>query len=249
LNDEGLVAFLAHGVFNGSPYSDGGYRIVTKPDGTMSLMKFMEAMAAICIYGTADESFSNQTLMDLAKQRKLELRCGETVDFVHHCAQLVGIETRTARSVTADTPNNADDGHVMIEGKDELGNWVLFDVPGDACFYGSGDCLSLEGVAQNGIENCLHSPLADYSVNNQMSISGGWPSRVYWEIFHKSPADAEIWRNRIIQIPILDDENGAGLAYMPPGTESRQGYVEGLGFQVLSHQDWVQKFYDNTASS
>jgi hypothetical protein len=80
--DQGLLSLIAYD--KQSPwgvYENGGYRIVTKADGTMDPTPFFEAMARIGSYGFQDESLTHSQRVNLAKSRPLEMRCGDTSDF------------------------------------------------------------------------------------------------------------------------------------------------------------------------
>lgn len=247
LADEGLYGVLAYDPAYGTPpgvYADGGYRIVTKSDGTMPLLPFMEAMAAICIYGNTDNGLSVSSMQGIAKSRKLEMQCGDTINFVLGCAAQVGITARMVRLLTADTPNNADDGHVLCEAQDVNGYWVLFDVAGDCCFQdGSGNFLSLAEVIDAGVANCTLVPLAESSAGNAPYSSSRMAARVYYEIALATPEKRAAWRDRIYQIPAIDNASGVPVAFMPPGTESRQSWVQSLGYSVVTRSAFDAAFY------
>lgn len=121
LADQGLVALMA---VDGS-FCDSGFRIVTKPDWTMDVQPFMEAMAAICSYGTEDEGLSHNDLL-MAKRRPLELRCGPTCEFVRISAASAGIVARTVYALNVTQPNGFDDAHVMTEARLD-GHFALFE--------------------------------------------------------------------------------------------------------------------------
>lgn len=246
VQDEGLLAFLAYDgapYWNPSaPYQDGGFRIVTKADGTMSLLPFMQAMAALTIYGTIDEGYNLATLQSAVRFRSLEMRCGPISDFVLGCAAQVGITARRVRALTAGTPNNFDDGHVMVEALDENGDWKLFDIPGDAQYSDVIDTLSLMGIADTGMPNCTPVQLA---ITGRTNSSSTIPAIPLYDMLFANPADVQNWRNRIYQIFGWDHPNGEVWWYLPPGTEGRASWVLGLqsNFRVKTKSEILSAFY------
>lgn len=249
LNREGLVSFMAYDGAYGAPfpggvYKDGGFRVVTRPDGTMSADAFMAAMAAICVYGTRDEGVGLATQQASAKIRKLEMRCEPTIDFVKGCAALVSVTVRKVRLLTAGQPTNFDDGHSLCEARDASGAWKLYDVAGDCAWADSnGNRLSLRDVIDAGVANCAPVVLAPSECGNADYAASVIPFRVLYDQLFARQERVAAWRQRIYQIPAIDDAAGVPVAFMPPGTEGRQVWVQSLGYQVATRSAWNATFY------
>lgn len=248
LPDEGLVAIFALDPAYGTPptfYSDAGYRVVTKSDGTMSLMPFAQAMAALCIYGGLDDGQTLAQKQATAKGRFLEVQCGDAIAFTLGCAAQVGITARQVEMVTAETPNNVDDGHVLCEMRDATGAWKLFDIANDMAFAdSSGNLLSLDGVIDAGVVNCTPVRLARSECANPGYSGTTVPFREVWESELATPAMVSTWQQRIFQIPAINNATtGVPTAFMPAGTESRQSYIEGLGYTVETRSAFDAQFY------
>lgn len=221
---EGLYAFFNAGV-------DGGWRIVYQSD----IYALMSALCWLTGYGRSDEGQTTSTLTTWAKTRKLSLRCGPTIAWVQSILNSLGIQSRVCRLLTAETPNNYDDGHIVVEVKVN-GQWKLWDVSDDRYFVDQGgNHLSLDGYFQA----LMRFPVT--VADPQPDLKGfagspmGWNAGVYYDTRLR---DVEAWLGRIGQIP------GVGTTfYLPPGTGSRESYVTGLGYTVVDYQQWLSMFY------
>lgn len=231
MNAEGLYTIFNSGV-------DGGWRIIYNSD----IYQLMSAFAWLAVYGRADESYNNAILATLAKTKKLSLRCGRTCEWAQSLLNSVGVQNRIVRLLTADTPNNFDDGHVAIEVKIN-GAWKLWDLANDRYFVdGSNNHLSLKDYFATPTKNSVI--IADSGCDNEGYGSYQHHTAVYYDMRFRSEALTQSWIDRIYQIPGIDD-GVLTYFYLPPGTESRQAYVLGLSpnFRVVSQSTWNSMFY------
>lgn len=203
LNRQGLVALIANDPTPpwGTPYAEGGFRIVTEADGTMDVMTFMESISALCSYGTADEGQTQAQLAALARFRPVEMRCGFTTAFVRGCASGVGIETRQVHMLNVTANNNFDDGHVALEAK-VAGEWKLFDVPNDTAWVDDqGELLSLAEVVLERPVNLEMRALAQSRVGRTITPGATpWVAAVF-EMTVGTPQAVKEWSERIFEIP------------------------------------------------
>lgn len=238
---EGLLHILEPGV-------SGGHRLIAaNPAEPYALMR---AIARLTVYGDNDEglplhpgSSSNpNTALWQMRFRKLAMRCGPTVALARYIAGLQGVETRTVRLLTADAPNNWDDGHVALEAKVD-GGWRHFDVSADVYFRRDGAHLSLREMFDGGYDEVVK--LAPYEADS-VEAGGNWqfhPGK-YFDIFSATPEQRAAWRARIYGIPGID-RGGLTYFYLPPGTEDREAWVRGLdpSYRVVSREQWSAMFY------
>lgn len=223
---------------------DGGQRIVAATGGACNVERLMAACAWCTRYGRADEVYSSaQLTANIIRLRTAALRCGLTIDWVRSIAATLGVEARTVRFLTADTPNNIDDGHVAIEAK-VGGAWKLFDVAGDVQFRDiAGNLLSMNQVWQAGVANVLTEYIAwPESGPTDWSSTQFATEQYYNQVFRFG---ASAWRQRIYQCAGVDFQ-GEVWWKMPPG--SRQGlatWIESLqsNFKVRDAALWDQTFY------
>ena len=248
LDRQGLVALMAFDPappWGGGPYSDGGFRVVTKPDGTMDALPFMQAMSWLCSYGSNDEGLTHSARLTTARDRFLEMRCGPVTAFTMACASAVGIETRQMHLLDISDPvgDGLDDGHVICEAK-VGGSWRAFDVPNDIAFAGDvGELLSLREVIATGVENCDRVTLAPSDVGRD---SPTW-IQTYYASTLATPADKLAWLSRIYEIPGIAVGNGIVWG-VPEHLASYAGAIAAYPgsngtWTTLPWAQWTSQFY------
>jgi hypothetical protein len=241
--DEGLLSILACDSGPNSPYGnyvDAGYRVITKPDGTMSPLKFAEAMAALCSYGTVDEGQTTAQLSLLARTRPLELRCGFVTKFVNESAPYLGITARQMHLLNVTANNFFDDGHVLSEFIVD-GKQAVMDIPNDCAWEDcDGNLLSLKEVIEAGVANCTPRKLAQFRVGRN---SPPWVPVISHQQFG-SEEDTQLWCNRIYEVPGVGHSGGIVWG-LPDHLWSYKAQVEAYapGWTVLSWADWIAAYY------
>lgn len=250
LDRQGLVALMAADAappWGGGPYADGGFRVVTDTDGSMLVMPFMEAMASLCSYGTADEGLSQAQLANTAKFRPVEMRCGLTTQFVRNCAAGVGIETRQVHLLNVTANNGFDDGHVALEAK-AGGKWRLFDIPNDLAWSdGCGGLLSLAEIVAARPAASDVVKLAQSRVGRSFYPSPtAWVSAFY-EMLFRSDAATKAWCERIYEVPGMAVAGGIvwGVPTHLSGYAAQIANYPGTNgtWSTLPIEDWVARFY------
>lgn len=215
---------------------DGGYRIIYQND----VYALMSAIAWLCAYGRIDDGATNASLVSKAKTIKLSLRCENTINFARYLLSSVGLTSRICRLLTAETPNNWDDGHVTLE-VNIGGEWKYWDLPNN--FY--------PNLATQNLDSYIGNLSADKVMiaDGERDLNGAGPYQVHtntiYDLRLRTPAKLDAWVNRIYQIPGIQHTDGKTYFYMPAGTESRQPWVESLNslYRVVSYSTWVGMFY------
>lgn len=244
--DQGLVGLMAHDA--NSPwgyYENGGYRIVTKADGTMDAEPFLEAMARLCSYGYADEGLSQAQKVNVAKSRPLEMRCGHVSEFTMGCASGAGLSARRVHLLNVTNNNFYDDGHVAVEVQVN-GEWVLADVPNDIWFRdaqggrpGLGPLMAAGGPSQFNVDL-----LAPHRVGrcDYPNISG-----VFYETFFAGHQELMGWINRIYEVPGISVPGGISWGvpdHLSSYTSQITGYPgTGGTWTAMPLADWVALHY------
>lgn len=245
---QGLLAIMAADA--NSPwgnYTNAGYRIITKPDGTMDVMPFMEAMSSLSVYGEFDEGKTQAQLLEVAKARPIETRCGFNTMFVRGCAPSVGIQTRQVHLMNVTAPNYFDDGHVLCEAK-VGGEWKVFDTPNKAAFEDAGCLLSLADVIELGVDNCDWRRLAQpRSGRSDYTRNPNW-IQVFYEMQFRNEDRARDWMRRVYQVPGMAQANGGIEWGLLPGLMQYESFIEsypGTGglWSAIPFEDWVAKYY------
>lgn len=226
---EGLVRFW-------QPMSSTKNRIVYQSD----IPALMSAIAWLCVNGTADEALTNATKTNTAATSKLRVLCGKTCEWAKYLCDSLGIQTRIVRSLTAGTPNNYYDGHVMLEAK-VGGVWRLFDLANDVTFGANlalKDALPLvSGTALNKIANDVYAA--------EPYASGVFDVSAWQELTMFTSAEKRAEFERVMQIPGIVHTDNLTYFYMPTGMESRQSWVLGLdaNYRVITQAAWLTQFY------
>lgn len=248
LSQQGLVAIMAYDAtppWAGGAYCDSGFGIITKPDGTMDVLPFMQAMAAICSYGVVDEPLNHADRLNVAKTRPLEMRCGEVTNFVRGCAPGRGIETRQVHLLNVTSPNYFDDGHVLLEAKVN-GAWKVFDVPNDCAWSDAdGDLLSLADVINLRPVNATQVMLANPRVGRNGTGATAWVPAFY-EMTYRTPSGAVDWSERVYEIPGMRTSSGIvwGVpAHLSSYASSIANYPGSSGWTTLPLDQWVLTYY------
>lgn len=238
--DQGLLSFFAFSpsAFGYTPYQDGGFRIVINP-ANLDPYAIIGSIGALIDYGSGHEGLTISQKMTAMRSGPIAMRCGHTSDLAIHMLGTLGIAARRVHFLTADTPNNIDDGHVAVEVLID-GEWRFFDIPGDSYFKCASGHLSVADMIEMGVTDCEHVKLSETYVNVTGLLRALWAQR------YSTTRDYLDWCERIFQIPgITDPADGLIYYYMPPGTETRQPWVLGLssGYRVISKVAWLAKFY------
>lgn len=226
---EGLYRFMNYGI-------DTTQRVVY----SSNVDTLIASLSWVCCAGSLDEGLADKAAR--ARTSKLRLRCGPTVAFVQ--SQLpAGTVSRTCHPLSAGYVSGFDDGHVALEVK-VGGVWQFYD-PNNHCRMLVGGQPAAFKDLFNPVGTYQIVDLSDtcYSIEPFPSNSENWDITMFEECVLRTPDLRAQWIRRLFQIPAIKDTDGVHYAYMPPGTESRQSYVQGLGYTVLSQSAWMTRFY------
>lgn len=225
---EGLYRFVHHGVRTEQ-------RIIHSAD----LYAFLSAFCWICCHGRGHEGLTPQALNAAAMRSKIRLGCGSTCAWVSYWLNWLQVPNRLCSLLTAETPNNYFDGHVVLEVHDGA-SWKLFDINRAQYFTRDGQHLSLyDSVPLNQGQLFEYLDSDSYAVETYTS---GFDATMFMEMEDRLPEDRMYWTERIYQIPGIHTPAGVYF-YMPPGTESREAWVKSKGYQVVSEATWLGMFY------
>ncbi len=168
------------------------------------------------IFGDSDNHLRDK-ISAMSKQ-KIRFQCGATSELAQTIFEKAGFSTRVVRVLTADEPNNFDDGHVMIEVK-ICDHWCLFDLSLHRYFRRHGYHISLSEFVEGGYDEVVI--MADLATADDKA--GRWAAANL-----KSIEQQRVWTKRIFQIYGYDQPSGKTIFVLPPGTESRKAWVESL---------------------
>lgn len=202
-------------------------------------------VANLCNFGNSDGSLTPEYAATAALNARLNLQCGQSATLIKYLANAIGIQCRICHVVTAGDINGYSDGHETIE-MWQSGAWRLFDA--SLCFVPrdtNGNHLNLfqtvEGFQTNSV---ISEPIAPFQ---------GSAERTSVHYFHPESwiraNDLTNFDNRIekvvkhdYQIPFIEAQDGI-WGYLPIGTENQKDYVLGLGYALMSRDDFISRFY------
>lgn len=245
----GLViapGYYTHGGITNDCTQEGLYRFWTPMVSTLhrivyaaDVQALMSGLAWLTVHGRADEALSVSARTTAALNYKLRLLCGKTVEWANAICASLGLQSRICHAVTASTPSNYYDGHVLLE-VNVGGVWKLFDIAND-CFFGG---LPLKDVVPL-TASISNPPLAVEAVAQEQFLGAVLDVTSWRELTMHSPEQRRAEMERVLQIPGITHTDGLTYFYMPSGSESRQAWLLSLdpSYRVLMQSAWLTQFY------
>lgn len=240
MTEEGLYRF-AHHYTATEPWSDKGHRIVFNGDHE----RLIGSLCGICIHGTTDSTLSHGERVQKARTDWLRMTCGHKVQFIADVLTAHGIPTRKVSLVTMGTPDNVNDGHVMLEA-DLGGAWKLFDVDNDRRFVSAtnGVRLNAKTISEEvAVGNVTDVPLI---VGPKYATTSGAINPFLMSMFVDTPDRLRQWTQRIFQAVGIHHSDGLVYFKIPAGYESRKSWLLSLSSQwrvIDDHNAWRETFY------
>jgi hypothetical protein len=249
----GLV--IAPGVytFNGQNYdctAEGLYKFWTPMTASQNRIVYqsnidvlMSSISWLCVNGRADEALTISQKTNAATNSKLRMLCGKTVEWARALCSSLGVQARTARTLTASTPTNYYDGHVMIE-VFVSGKWKLFDLANGNTYENTTGGSSLLDVVPFKPEILLKR-IDDDGYAIEPYVASSFDSTSWIELTMRTPAQIRAELERVLQIPGIDHTDNLTYFYLPPGMESAAAYVTGLStaYRIITKSAWIALFY------
>ncbi len=217
-------------------------------NGVTDLYALMSAVSWNQVYGSFDEvtlypeqmtEYQLQTISNSGHYRKWRYRCGFVVQFLLWLLPQFGVTARKIQLNTGLEFNQYSDGHVAIETYTG-GKWRFWDVSNGLYFTDSA------GVHLNAREimDLYRAGLSPVVV--RIDATDKWSSdapasfdlSVWRDAEVMTPDELSAWHRRVMQIPEI-----ANTACLPPGTESKAGWLNGRGIQILSESAFNARFY------
>ena len=240
------------------------------PASAINIDKFIGAVGMMRVRGQADDALTISQKTEKMLSAHVRMSCGTTTDWIEAWVKTqFGWGFRQVSFLTAGTPNNYSDGHVMCEIKPPGGEWLLYDG-----YYGcaykhatTGARLSaktliesngnfvIDMLGDNGIliDAAPHVNVkkADGTlVSPAPTVDIGFDEATQLIMEGNTPEARLAKAKAVYQLPgIWTDNPGAPGSqckyFMPAGTESRASYVTGLSSRhvVITQTEWNSTFY------
>ena len=230
VREEGLYRFINLGIQNEQ-------RMVYEKD----IDVLLSSLAWIVSHGTADKKVDVEELSNKAKTGKLFLDCGMIVSWAVSILRSHNIEARVVRAITAENWNYFDDGHVLMEVfHPQYGHLVLFDLDNNTRFWKNSKPLNLielsEALKTGGLTVEFIS--GDSNLNPSDQFVEKYDSNFYHEAIYASTDQLTAWYKRMIQIPIVDADDGIFFF-----NTQKQAELESFGYKQIDQTEFMKRFY------
>lgn len=211
-------------------------------------LEMCSVFSHLVVHGASDNTLTLSQKDAIAKTSRLRVTCGFLADWAMKWLTSAGFRARRVHFLTADTPNNYDDGHVAVE-VFRNGRWVLADLDFGRCFTdpASGSLLSLTDFADRvaALNLGTFALNLESKVDSAPSVDGAFDYAAFFDTKLSTPALVDAWTQRVMRIPGIAHADGNIYFYLPPGAEGRQSWVLGAqgNYRVVSKAAWDAMFY------
>lgn len=229
-------------------YLDGLARVTHRRAVTnANALNLVSAFTWASVYGVADLGLSNAERNAKATKSKVSLQCNDLVAWIGSRLAAAGIASRIVRLITAETPNDFNDGHASLEVMHN-GAWAVVDPSIGLYFTAANTPLSLRDlIPRVATRDFTERRLADYDrLDTATHDPALFDVTALIDLELRTRALQQNWMQRVWQIPGIDGPDGLIYFYMPHGTQHRQAWLEALApqaFRVISEAEWNEKFY------
>ena len=152
LHKEGIYRFVFPGVENKQ-------RIVFEKN----IDALLSSIAWIFSHGNLDDEKTDEQILKKSLYSKISATCGTISEWTINLLNENGIKARLVSSLTLESWNSYDNGHILIEVfKPDLKKWVVYDIDNDAYFTSNEIPLSL-------IEFVDKIPKDDFTIESLIS--------------------------------------------------------------------------------
>jgi hypothetical protein len=172
------------------------------------------------------------------------MTCGPVSGWTLRILADQGIRARSATSITLETHNSYDNGHVMIEVyRKDRRKWVLYDVDGNCFFTWKGAPLSLVEFAYAVMADYPYEiePLANdirLDVSNFKSKDGKADYAFFCE---RMNAAVRQWYRRVMQVPMLHEPSVGRCFFDGKNRQRIEGYSK--SYKHMEKSEFQRTFY------
>lgn len=206
--------------------------------------KYIASFCAIHHNGARDAGMTDSQAVSKALEQEIETLCGDIAQLTVDMLLQYGTFSARIVSVLTGTPNNYDNGHIVLEEKSS-GSWRLWDMTNGVYFTdASGNHLHLKGIADLGIANCTMVQFCNKRVScSPQSVPGGTLDNGFYEDFVTIPNGVRAWINRIYQIFSVKS-GGSYYTYIPSALSGQTSWVEAQGYtNLMTETAWAAAYY------
>ena len=206
----------------------------------------ISGMAWLYTHGGTDDYIQYDEFIQKALTSKIYAQCYTIAASLENVLEEQGIKIRVVTTLTLEPWNTYNNGHTMVEiFRDDYNKWAVYDLDGNASFSKDGIPLSL-------IEWYQLVPNDDYDIQflaNDIKVDVTNVSSIddYDYVFLSesiltNEKQQRIWYKRVIQIPMIQDNNLDYLFFDERDPTRVEGYSK--NYKFIDEKDFMNKFYE-----
>jgi hypothetical protein len=236
LDREGIYRFVLPGIENKQ-------RIVFEKN-TNALLS---SIAWIFSHGSLDDKKSNEEIREKALYSKISATCGTISEWTVNLLRDNGIKARLVSSLTLESWNSYDNGHILIEVfRPELKKWVVYDIDNDAFFTHNNVPLSLiefvENIPKDAFSIEYIARRNDIDVKNFLDDKSNYDYGFLIESRFLDDDTRRKWYRHIFQVPMIID--GKFSYYFDKDNSSKiQEYSS--YYKYVDKNRFLERFYND----
>jgi hypothetical protein len=192
-------------------------------------------------YGTRDDSENVEKLFTLILKRRAIAGCGVLAKLVHNILSQLNIQSRLAYMMSTDVWGGQDDGHTLLEIKDENNNWFLYDPTFGYCFRFNDRRLSLYEFSTLNKSDLLIWEKLPSNQSYESFSRNGYEYDFWLGLRFLSENAVKNWFARISKLPLLMENNVMHC----PQSLVRECDNNRLSkhYQIITDNEFLKRFY------
>ncbi len=203
----------------------------------------MSSLAWVVTHGESDDHLAYRNLIIKAKQKKLFLTCEAVARFAFQLLTELVIKARIIGARTLDQWNSYDDGHYLLEVyRDDLGQWVLYDLDTDSWFLYNQKPLSLFEFMDHREKNY---EIKSLSSDSRLKLIDAAGSNYDFAFIHEARlANLKQWYQRVMQLVFIVTEV-ENFTHCPIPSDVEKKYPRGAFPKInyLERSVFINEFY------
>lgn len=235
IKDEGLYRFVF-------PTKVNQQRILFEDN----IDALLSSICWIFTHGNSDDDKSHTEIQQKALQSKIFTTCGPLVSWANDFLQKLNINTRIVSTLTVDTWNSYDNGHVLIEiFRKNLNKWVVYDLDNSCYFVNNKIPLSLlefvEKIKSDEYDIKKLSNKISTDISNFKDKKNKYDYAFAIEGRLSNEKQLKKWYTHVIQVPLILDKRFNNFC-----DEKNKDRIQKYSKynKYMNKNDFLKKFYE-----
>lgn len=199
----------------------------------------MSALSWITVHGNDDNDLSLKEKYQKALCQKLVINCGYVALWASAILCEEGIKNRIVTTLTLDEWNSYDNGHTMLEVyKENIDKWAVYDIDNGITFYSESKSMNIVELCE---AVCQEKP---YQIQRLTSAAKYANSSEYYLLVEKDLSgekNMRRWFKRVLQVPLIRNENGDYYFFDKENRNRVEGYTG--GYLYIEKNQFINYYY------